>query len=529
MSNGIISTIAGNGAPGFSGDYGPATSAQLKPFGVAVDRANNIYISEGGNNRIRKIDTNGTITTIAGNGEPPDQFGNSFSGDYGPATSAQLNFPSGVAVDRANNVYISDSNNCRVRKIDTNGTITTIAGRMIETNWDPKNNEKDTCNFRGDNVPATSAQLNKPAGVALDSEGNIYIADTRNNRIRKIDAASGIITTFAGNGSSGSSGDSGPATNAQLNYPNGVAVDGSNNVYISDHGNNRIRKIDTNGTITTIAGNGSSVSSGDYGPATSAQVNPNGVAVDRANNVYIVDNYNQRIRKIDAKTNIITTIAGTGAAGYDASQDGGLATAALLNSPTGVAVDNANNVYIVEQYRIRKISYPIPTTVPNTTMPNTTMPNTTMPNTTMPNTTMPNTTMPNTTISTNTSSSSTSTPYPPTPSSTPYPSTPSSTITPYPTSENEITPTTIPPFTITNPPNTATTKPTETSPIPNGLAQLHQYIASKEQDMPRGIKSLIEVRADDSKKLVMEQNNTLILGTMALAILTIGGIIIFDR
>jgi len=173
------------------------------------------------------------------------------------------------------------------------------------------------------------------------------------------------------------------------------------------------------------------------------------------------------------------------------------------------------------------------TTRPNTTTPNTTRPNTTTPNTTRPNTTVPNTTTPNTTVPVNTSSSSTSTPYPPTPSSrpysakpssTPYPSTPSSTITPYPTSENEITSTTLPPFTFTNPPN----KPTTTEPIPNSLAKLHEYIAKKEEDMPRGIKSLIELRTDDSKELVMVQNNTLILGTMALAILTIGGIIIFD-
>jgi hypothetical protein len=233
MSNGVATTVAGGGYYLVLGDNGPATSAYLyDPGGVAVDSAGNVYIADGENNRLRKV-SNGVITTVAGNGTP------GFSGDNGPATSAQLHDPARVAVDSAGNLYIADNNNYRIRKV-SNGAITTVAGN-------------GTRGFSGDNIPATSAQFHDPFGVAVDSAGNLYIADSGNNRIRKV--ANGIITTVAGNGTPGFSGDNGPATSAQLNGPAGVAVDSAGNLYIADGGNNRIRKV-SNGVITTVAGNG---------------------------------------------------------------------------------------------------------------------------------------------------------------------------------------------------------------------------------------------------------------------------------
>jgi sugar lactone lactonase YvrE len=280
-TDGTITTIAGTGVSGFSGDGGPATSAQLwDPRGVAVDAAGNVYIADYSNWRVRKVSTGGTITTIAGTG---------YAGDIGdgiPATSTRLIYPSGVAVDAAGNVYIADTNTHRVRKIGTDGTISTIAGTTVG-------------GFSGDGCPATSAQLAYPSGVAVDAAGNIYIADHLNQRVRKI-GTGGTITTIAGTGVNGFSGDGGPATSAELYDPRGVAVDAAGNVYIADSGNSRGRKIGTDGTITTIAGDGGQQGfGGDGGPATSAQLNgPQGVAVDPAGNLYIADTFNSRIRKV---------------------------------------------------------------------------------------------------------------------------------------------------------------------------------------------------------------------------------------
>jgi sugar lactone lactonase YvrE len=219
-----ITTIAGTGGYGGSGDGGPATSAQLwDPRGVAVDSDGNIYIADPGNYRIRKVDSSGNITTFAGNGTP------GYSGDGESATSAQLNNPNGIAVDSLGNIYIADQYNYRIRKVDSDGKITTIAGN-------------GTPGYSGDGGPATSAQLYNPSGVAVDSDGNIYIADNNNYRVRKVDS-SGKITTFAGTGTAGYSGDGGPATLAQLNWPYGVAVDSVGNIYIADRSNNRIRKV----------------------------------------------------------------------------------------------------------------------------------------------------------------------------------------------------------------------------------------------------------------------------------------------
>ena len=253
------------------------------PIGVAVDSAGNLYIADSDNNRIRKV-SNGVIATVAGNGTP------AFSGDNGPATSAQLSAPIGVAVDSAGNLYIADSSNDRIRKV-TNGVITTVAGN-------------GTLGFSGDNGPAISATLNAPNGVAVDSAGNLYINDCGNYRIRKV--TNGVITTVAGNGTLGFSGDNGPATSAQLNSPSGVAVDSAGNLYIADFGNNRIRKV-SNGVIATVAGNGTQGFSGDNGPATSAELSyPEGVAVDSAGNLYIADTDNYRIRVLTPVASLCT-------------------------------------------------------------------------------------------------------------------------------------------------------------------------------------------------------------------------------
>jgi sugar lactone lactonase YvrE len=225
------------------------------------------------------VSTSGTITTFAGNGTQ------GFSGDGGPATSAGLSYPGGVAVDAAGNLYIADTSNHRVRKVSTSGTITTVAGN-------------GTFGFSGDDGPATNATLSYPTEVAVDAVGNLYIADTGNLRVRKV-SASGTITTVAGNGIYGFSGDGGPATNASLVIPRGVAVDAVGNLYIADYGNSRVRKVSSWGTITTVAGNGSPGFSGDGGPATSAALGyPRGVAVDAAGNLYIADTDNNRVRKV---------------------------------------------------------------------------------------------------------------------------------------------------------------------------------------------------------------------------------------
>jgi sugar lactone lactonase YvrE len=327
-TSGIITTVAGNGVQGYSGDGGAATAAELNdPIGVAVDSAGNIYISDFGNNRIRKVDTSGVITTLAGNGT----YG--FSGDGGPATSAKFDISVGLAVDSAGNLYIADEDNNRVRKVDAFGVITTVAGNGTE-------------GYSGDGGLAINATLFEPKDVALDSAGNIFIADAGNNRIRKV-ATSGVITTFTGNGTQGYSGDGGLATSAELSGPCSVAVDSMGNLYIADTSNHRIRKVDTSGTITNVAGNGTEGYSGDGGLATSAELSGLcSVAVDSAGNIYIADCGNNRIRKVDI-SGVITTVAGNGTEGY--SGDGGPAASAELSGPVGVAVDSAGNLYIADE------------------------------------------------------------------------------------------------------------------------------------------------------------------------------------
>jgi uncharacterized protein (TIGR03437 family) len=337
-AGGIITTVAGNGGPGFAGDGGLATSASLNsPSGLAVDASGNLYIADYGNNRIRKVSATGVITTFAGNGNK------GFAGDGAAATSAALNGPRGVAVDVSGNLYIADSGNNRIREVSPSGIITTVAGNGFYT-------------FSGDSGPATSASLAAPYSVAVDASGNLFITDSGNIRVRKM-SASGIITTVAGNGTAGFSGDGGPAPAASLGAPEGVAVDAGGNLFIAEFYNDRIRKVSAGGIITTFAGNGNFGFSGDGGPATAASLNgPSGVFADALGNLYIADTSSDRIRKV-TPDGIITTIAGSTSPGGFAG-DGGPATSARLNLPVGLAVDASGNIFIADDLNglVRKVS-----------------------------------------------------------------------------------------------------------------------------------------------------------------------------
>jgi len=333
--SGSIVTVAGDNAAGFQGDGGLAINARLNsPSGVAIDASGNMFIADTINNRIRKV-ASGNITTIAGNGFA------AYAGDGLAGTSASLNGPSGVAVDGSGNVYVADQLNNVIRKITSAGIISTIAGTGV-------------AGYNGDGIAATTAQLNLPAAVAVDSSGNVFIADFGNNRVREV-ASSGSISTVAGTGVAGKSGDSGPGTSAQLSGPAALALDSSNNLFIADEGNNVIRKL-SSGTITTIAGNGTPGDAGDNGPATSATIsNPVGVAVNSSGVVYISDAVNQRVRKVSGTT--ISIVAGNGTAGYVG--DGSAATKAELNGPHGLAVDKSGSLYIADSRNqvIRKVTF----------------------------------------------------------------------------------------------------------------------------------------------------------------------------
>ncbi|MGW1983665.1 NHL domain-containing protein [Streptomyces collinus] len=332
-----IKLVAGTGAAGFAGDDESAVSAQLnRPYGIAVDSTGTLYFADHGNHRVRKITTDGKISTVAGTGTA------GFKGDGGPAVAAQLNYPREVAVDKAGVLYIADTNNHRIRKVTADGKISTVAGT-------------GAAGFRGDGGAATAAQLNLPLGVAVDSTGALYIADYYNHRVRKV-ATDGVISTVAGTGAAGFRGDGGPAVSAQLNGLHGVVVDGAGDLYIADLGNHRIRKVTADGKISTVAGTGAAGFSGDDGPAVSAKLNsPVGVAVDSTGVLHICDYGNHRVRRV-ASDGVIGTVAGTGAAGYGG--EGGPAVSAQLNGPRKMAVDCVDTLFVTDHLnnRIRKIT-----------------------------------------------------------------------------------------------------------------------------------------------------------------------------
>lgn len=291
-ATGKITTFAGNGTSGFSGDNGPAIAAQLTtPIGLAVDAAGNVYISDEDNQRIRKVDTSGVITTFAGNGTP------GFAGDGGVATSAEFNNPVGIAVDPSGNVYVADYYNNCIRRIDTSGIITTIAGT-------------GTGGYNGDNQLATAAELFYPVSVAVDASGNIYIGDFLNYRVRKIYASTKYIITIAGTGTespNGPSGDGGQASLATVGYVNGISFDSAGNIYLADTQLQRVRKIAPNGIITNFAGTGTSGSGGDGGPALQASFSsPTSVAIDSKGTIYIADQGNHVIRAVSGDLTVAT-------------------------------------------------------------------------------------------------------------------------------------------------------------------------------------------------------------------------------
>ena len=344
-TNGIIKTIAGNGVAGYNGDGGGSTAVDPtvggmlnNPYGLAVDKKGNLYIADHGNHAIREVTPAATITTFAGN--YVYNFG--YSGDGFPATLSQLYYPTDVAVDSSGNVYIDDYGNFVIRQVTTDGNIHTYAG-------------SDVNGYSGDGGVAALATLYQPFGIAVDSSGNLYISQYGDGHIRKVASgtggAGGKISTIAGNGILGFSGDGSTATSAQLNIPHGLAVDSSGNVYVADWGNNRVRKITSTGTISTAAGNGVLSYSGDGGTATQAQFsNPSAVAVDPAGNIYVADTANNAVRQITSK-GVVSTFAGTGIAGF--AGDGSAANKAQLNAPQGVALDAAGNLYIADSGNLR--------------------------------------------------------------------------------------------------------------------------------------------------------------------------------
>ena len=324
---GLTSTLAGTGVVGSSGDTGAATSAELNaPAAAAFDRQGNLFFVDTTNNEVREVTASGTITGIAGTGTAGS------SGDGGPATAATLNAPQGIVVDLAGNLYIADTGNNKIRYIDQlTGIISTFAGT-------------GTAGYSGDFGGALSATFNGPTGLFLTPAGALYVADTGNNVIRTMGVHSPLVSTFVGNGTAGFSGDGGSGPAAELTGPKGVAVDASGNLYIADTGNNRIRELSAQGVMSTLAGQQGGGYTGD-GTAASTELNaPAGIAVDSAGTLYIADTLNNRIRVLAGGQ--IATVVGTGTAA--ATGDGDTSTLATIGGPLGVALDKLGNVVVVD-------------------------------------------------------------------------------------------------------------------------------------------------------------------------------------
>ncbi len=338
---GYITTIAGNGVTQYIGDGYPATNLSLAtPSGLCMDRQGNVYSTDFASHRIRKITPSDSIYTIGLTGVP------GYTGDNGPATNATMDRPYGITIDTFGNLYIIDQRDDVVRKITrSTGIITTICGNGAG-------------GFFGDGGPATAAHMEQPAGLCIDNAGNLYIADKGNNRIRKVDAATGIISTVAGLGTIGYSGDDSAATAAKLSNPLGVCLDIAGNIYIADYGNHRIRKVDAiTGIITTFAGTGVAGNSGNGGPATNAQLTqPSGVFMSKQGNLYISD-YGNNVIRIIGPDGVINKIACTGGYGY--TGDHGPAQDATMIGPLAVFADDSENIFIADgtNSAIRKIQH----------------------------------------------------------------------------------------------------------------------------------------------------------------------------
>jgi sugar lactone lactonase YvrE len=335
---GMMTRFAGTGAAGYSGDGGQATEATLKiPAGLLTDDKGNVYIADRDNHVVRKVNPKGIITTIAGNGTA------GFSGDGGPAVKASFNYPSGLALDSKGNLYISDRSNNRIRVVNRKGIVSTFAGTGED-------------GYSGDSGPALKARIDRPFGLAIDKKDNLYIADRRNNRIRKV-KPSGIITTAAGDGGFFYMGDNGPAYRASIAGPTGVAVDDNGNIYIADRNNNRIRVVDKQGMIRTVAGTGQQDYNGETELARDTNLYlPFGLTIDEKGRLLIIDRSHYRIRRVDPLKGKIETLAGNGRKKFGG--DGGPATGANLNFPHGIAVDDKDNIIFSDKghFRIRKIS-----------------------------------------------------------------------------------------------------------------------------------------------------------------------------